>query len=253
MGREAKVVRIGTSGWNYSHWRTRFYPTELPAHRWFEHYRRVFDTVEINNTFYRLPEARTFDGWREQAPRGFVYAVKANRFLTHIKRLKGVAASLRRFLGRARRLNDHLGPILYQLPPRWKKNVDRLRDFCRLLPPDLNHVFEFRDADWLHIETYEILLEHGAGLCLHDLIEQHPRLICGPIAYVRFHGAQARYAGGYSRDQLRRWADWLREVAPQVRVVHVYFNNDAEAHAVHDALTLRELLGASVSWEYPLG
>lgn len=235
--------RIGTSGWNYDHWRGRFYPPDLPPSRWFEHYGRFFDTVEINNTFYQLPEAQTFDHWREQAPAGFVYAVKANRFLTHMKKLKDPAEPLRRFLGRARRLREHLGPILYQLPPGWKRNVERLREFCDLLPSDLTHVFEFRDPDWLCEETFGTLEEHAACLCIHDLIDRHPRRLTGPAAYVRFHGSGQLYGGQYPREQLRHWADWMAEVASQGSSVFAYFNNDAEANAVHDAIALRELLG----------
>ena len=160
--------RIGTSGWNYLHWRGPFYPTGLPTNRWFEHYAAVFDTVEINNTFYQLPELATFHHWREQAPPAFIYAVKANRYLTHQKKLSDPAESLQHFLGRVRILRPHLGPILYQLPPRWKRNIDRLARFCALLPRDLTHVFEFRDPDWLNDETYSILVAHSASLCIHD-------------------------------------------------------------------------------------
>jgi uncharacterized protein YecE (DUF72 family) len=234
--------RIGTSGWNYDHWRGRFYPRELPASRWFEYYSKVFDTVEINNTFYQLPAAKTFDHWREQAPLTFVYAVKANRFLTHMKKLKDPAQPLRRFFSRARRLREHLGPILYQLPPNWKRNVERLGKFCDVLPGDLTHVFEFRDSDWLAGETFATLESHGACLCVHDLLDRHPRRVTGPAAYVRFHGSGQLYSGRYPRDQLRRWADWMRDVASHDRRVFAYFNNDAEGNAVRDAMALRKLL-----------
>lgn len=234
--------RIGTSGWNYQHWRGRFYPEELPASRWFEHYCREFDTVEVNNTFYQLPEEHTFDHWRRQAPPGFLYAVKANRFLTHLKKLKEPAEPLERFLDRCRRLKEHLGPILYQLPPHWKRNVERLDRFCALLPGDLMHVFEFRDPDWLAEETYAVLQRYRVCLCVHDLLPRHPRRVTGRAAYVRFHGAGERYGGGYRRDRLRRWASWMCEVAATGRAVYAYFNNDAEAHAVRNANTLRELV-----------
>jgi uncharacterized protein YecE (DUF72 family) len=241
------TFRIGTSGWNYEHWRGRFYPPDLPASRWFEHYSQVFDTVEINNTFYQLPESKTFDHWRRQAPPGFVYAVKANRFLTHMKKLKDSAGPLRRFLTRTRRLHEFLGPILYQLPPGWKRNVERLRDFCAALPDDLMHVFEFRNPDWLAAETFAVLDQCGECLCIHDLIDRHPRRVTGPAAYVRFHGSGQLYGGRYPREQLRRWADWMREVAAAGRQVFAYFNNDAEANAVHDAVALRELLGMPIA------
>jgi uncharacterized protein YecE (DUF72 family) len=239
------VYRIGTSGWSYPHWRGRFYPAQWPVRRWFEHYSRVFDTVEINNTFYRLPEARTFERWRQQAPPGFLYAVKANRYLTHVKKLKGAAAALGLFLQRTRRLGVHLGPVLYQLPPGWKRDVKRLSEFCALLPAGVVHVMEFREPDWLVEETFEVLERHGVNLCIHDLLPRHPRRVTGSCVYVRFHGAGELYGGSYSTAPLRRWAEWLREVAAQGRSVYGYFNNDAEAHAVRDALRLRELLGAA--------
>ncbi|MGE5195310.1 MAG: DUF72 domain-containing protein [Deltaproteobacteria bacterium] len=234
--------RVGTSGWNYPHWRGVFYPAELPVSRWFEHYCRVFDTVEINNTFYHLPDAETFVHWRAQAPGGFLYAVKANRYLTHLKKLNDVAEPLQRFLKAVRRLGDRRGPILYQLPPRWRRNVERLDDFCRLLPRRMTHVFEFRDADWLVDETFAVLEKHRACLCIHDLVDRHPRVVTGPAVYVRFHGAGELYGGSYSNGHLRRWAEWMREAGRSAQVVYAYFNNDAAAHAIYNALTLREML-----------
>ena len=233
--------RIGTSGWNYNHWRGRFYPQGLPSGRWFAHYAEVFDTVEINNTFYRQPKNETFDGWREQAPAGFLYAVKANRHLTHMKKLKNPQESLERCLEGSRRLKEYLGPILYQLPPQWGKNLTRLREFARLLPADLQHVIEFRDRDWLCDETYELLTEHNLSLCIHDMLARHPRRITGPIGYVRFHGSGRNSGGKYRPSRLRRWADWIRRIAED-RTVFVYFNNDAQGYAIQDARTLRECL-----------
>ncbi len=240
--RSQPEVRVGTSGWNYEHWRGRFYPESLSPRDWFRHYASVFDTVEINNTFYQLPEPETFDSWRRQAPSGFVFAVKANRFLTHRKKLKDAADSLELFLERARRLQRHLGPILYQLPPRWKRNTGRLREFCSLLPSDLTHVFEFRDPSWLHEETFAVLEQFGAALCLHDLVDKHPRRVTANVVYVRFHGAGEVYGGSYSKAHLRRWAEWLKEQLAEGRSVYAYFNNDAQANAVYNALALRELL-----------
>jgi uncharacterized protein YecE (DUF72 family) len=154
-------VHVGTSGWNYDHWRGRFYPHDMPDNKWFEHYAGVFRTVEINNTFYHLPELKTFNAWNKQAPHGFVYAVKASRFITHMKKLKDPKKPLARFLQRARRLGSHLGPVLYQLPPHWKPDVERLTRFCEQLPDDLTHVIEFRKRAWLQQETYAALA--GAG------------------------------------------------------------------------------------------
>ena len=234
------TLRIGTSGWIYRHWRERFYPADLPTSRWFEHYARTFDTVEINYTFYRLPEATAFDQWREQAPPNFLYAVKASRFLTHRKKLSDPEEPLERLMTRAEHLGKHLGPILYQFPPRWKRNLEKLRRFCELLPRSSTHVFEFRDPDWLADETFDLMRQFGVSLCVHDRIENHTRLATGPIVYIRFHGGP-QPGGGYPHDHLARWAEWLREAAHE-RPLYIYFNNDWDGHAIHNALALRELL-----------
>lgn len=237
------TIRIGTSGWNYAHWRGRFYPEGLSGSDWFEHYAGVFDTVEINNTFYHLPGTGVFDNWEEQAPRGFVYAVKASRFITHMKKLKDPRQPLRLFLGRARRLRSHLGPVLFQLPPHWNPDLERLDDFCRRLPKDLTHVMEFRERAWLIDEVYEVLKEHGVCLCVHDMLKRHPRRLTGKAAYVRFHGTGSKYGGSYSRRRLQAWADWMREAASDGHDVYAYFNNDGRAYAIRNARTLREIIG----------
>lgn len=235
------TIHIGTSGWNYSHWQGPFYPEDLPSDRWFSHYSKTFNTVEINNTFYHQPQNEVFDAWREQAPDGFLYAVKANRYLTHMKKLKEPGESLERFLDGARRLKDHLGPILYQLPPRWKKNLQRLREFAKSLPSDLTHVLEFRDRDWLAEDTYELLAESNLGLCVHDMLPRHPRRVTGPAVYIRFHGTGGKYTGKYPPSRLQTWADWIKESAAD-HDVFAYFNNDENAYAVKDAMTLHALL-----------
>jgi uncharacterized protein YecE (DUF72 family) len=235
------IIRIGTSGWIYNHWRERFYPQDLRPNHWFAYYAQHFDTVEINNTFYRLPSETAFDAWREQAPGGFVYAVKASRFLTHMKKLKDPEEPIERILGRARRLGPTLGPVLYQLPRGWKCNVNRLAHFFAALPRDLTHVMEYRRPDWLCDEVYELMRSYRIGLCIHDLLPQHPRIATSNVVYIRFHGAGQKYGGSYSSAQLRRWADWIRRQALLGRKVFAYFNNDAEAHAVKNAQTLRKM------------
>ncbi|HVV99982.1 MAG TPA: DUF72 domain-containing protein [Planctomycetaceae bacterium] len=235
-------IRIGTSGWVYPHWKEIFYPADLPESKWFAHYASVFDTVEINNTFYHLPSPETFDGWREQAPPGFVYAVKANRFLTHMKKLKDPQEPLKRMLSAVGRLKSRLGPILYHLPPHWKPNLERLREFCEALPKKLTHVFEFRDPAWLVEETFTLLREFGMNLCLHDAVPDHPRQVTGPAIYVRFHGHVPE--GNYTHEQLRRWSEWFEEHRRD-HVTYVYFNNDLGGHAFRNAQSLRELLGVS--------
>jgi uncharacterized protein YecE (DUF72 family) len=243
----AASIRIGCSGWNYKHWRGAFYPEKLPVKRWFDFYAEHFDTVEINNSFYRLPKAETFDKWGDQAPEGFCYAVKANRFLTQAKKLKDCAEPLQRMMTPFRHLGDRLGPILYQLPPRFKVNLERLEDFLQLVPKDVVNVFEFREKSWLTEEMLALLDRYGASFCVHDMQgSATPRWAAGPIAYVRFHGGEGKYWGRYSDEGLLDWTDWMVEQARSGRNVWAYFNNDLEAHAIHDAQTLRAMVAQAM-------
>ena len=240
------AVHVGCSGWIYAHWRGLFYPPKLKSAQWVEYYARHFDTVEINNTFYRLPESSVFDAWRQQAPAGFIYAVKASRYLTHMKKLKDPAEPLARLLDRAVHLKDHLGPILYQLPPGWKADAARLDAFLGQLPRGRTHVLEFRDESWYVDEILALVRSHGASLCVHDMPGRAPeRMALGPIAYVRFHGPTGQYSGSYDANALRPWAEWLAHQRDAGRDIYVYFNNDIGGHAVRDAVRLREMLAAA--------
>jgi uncharacterized protein YecE (DUF72 family) len=236
-------ARIGCSGWQYKHWRGDFYPADLVLKRWFEHYASVFDTVEINNSFYRLPEASTFADWAGRAPARFLFAVKASRFLTHKKKLKEPEEPVERFFSRARALRQHLGPVLYQLPPGWKLDRERLEYFLHVLPRDARHVLEFRDPTWYDDQVYALMERYSTVLCLHDMPGSATgRLRVGPFVYVRFHGASGRYNGSYAEEELESWAAWLQEQVAGGDDVHVYFNNDVGGHAPRDAVTLRRLL-----------
>jgi uncharacterized protein YecE (DUF72 family) len=236
-------VRIGCSGWMYKHWRGLFYPEKLPVKRWFEYYADEFDTVEINNSFYRLPKPETFEAWRKQAPPGFCYAVKANRYLTQAKKLKDCEEPIERMMTSFNALKPALGPILYQLPPRFRINLERLESFLELTPKDVTNVFEFREPSWYTDETFALLERHGAGFCAHDMPGSKSRNIAvGPVAYLRFHGGEGKYWGRYSDECLRDWADWIVAQAREGRPVWAYFNNDMEAHAIHDAQTLRAMV-----------
>lgn len=240
-------VRIGCSGWIYKHWRGLFYPETLPVKRWFDYYASEFDTVEINNSFYRLPKAETFDAWREQAPAGFCYSVKASRFLTQAKKLKDCEGPLARMMEPFRHLGDALGPILYQLPPRFRVNLERLESFLELLPKDVTNVFEFREPSWYTDDVLALLDSHGASFCAHDMPgSASPKVAVGPIAYVRFHGGIAKYWGRYTDEALLAWTDWIAGQARIGRPVWAYFNNDPEAHAIHDAQTLRGMVGQAL-------
>jgi uncharacterized protein YecE (DUF72 family) len=243
----ADATHIGCSGWQYRHWRGDFYPEKMPQRLWYTHYASVFGTVELNTSFYHLPKPETFDKWRDQAPPGFRYAVKASRFITHMKKLLECDEPLDTFLSRARRLEHALGPILYQLPPRWAFDRGRLLAFLDLLPADLTHVFEFREPSWMEDEVLALLDARGISCCAHDMKGlKTPRRASGPVAYVRFHGGTGKYRGRYKDEVLLGWADWLADEARSGREIWAYFNNDIGGAAIHDALTLRSMLAQAM-------
>lgn len=248
------VIRIGCSGWDYLHWRGSFYDASTPREDWLTAYARVFSTVEVNNTFYRLPEAETFSAWRSRVPASFVVAVKASRYLTHVKRLREPIEPLERLFERARYLGSALGPVLYQLPPRWTPNLERLGVFLKVLPRHvrprgvkrpqrLQHAVEFRDPRWYDDAVCCALADHGVALCVHDMPGSvSPRTAVGPFAYLRLHGDQKRYSGRYRDATLHEWAEWLMNRAQEGQDAYVYLNNDAHGHAPRDALRLRAML-----------
>ena len=236
------MIRIGCSGWNYRDWRGRFYPEKMAAKNWFTFYAGQFDTVEINNSFYRLPKPETVDKWREQAPKGFCYAAKANRYLTQMKKLKDCEEPLERMMEAFAHFGAALGPVLYQLPPHFTLDLPRLEAFLRITPRDPVPVFEFRHPSWYVDEVHALLAKHGAAFCVHDMPGSvSPRLGVGSTAYVRFHGTTGKYRGGYSRERLADWAEWMKGQSREGRTVWAYFNNDHDAQAIIDARILKEL------------
>lgn len=239
MTREGHL-RIGTSGWQYDHWRERFYPEGLRKARWFEHYASVFDTVEVNSTFYRMMKETVFDKWRKQAPEGFSYVLKYSRYGTHVKRLADPAEHVAPFVERARRLEEHLGAILVQLPPHWNVDTGRLGAFLDAAPADLRWALEFRDASWLCDRVYGLLRSRNAALCIHDIIRDHPRVLTADWVYLRFHGGGRR--GDYTESELASTAAAVREYLSDGLDVYAYFNNDLNAYAVNNARCLRSLL-----------
>lgn len=241
-------ARIGCSGWSYAAWRGAVYPADLPARRWFEEYSARFDTVELNSTFYRLPDQRTVEGWASQAPPGFCFSVKVGRYGTHRRKLRDPESWLGNHLDRVRHLGAHLGPNLLQLPPRWRRDPGRLDHVLAQAPRTIRWAVELRDPSWLHDDVFDVLARHGAALCVHDLVADHPFERTADWAYVRFHGPHARtdpYGGRYGGRRLwrpaRRMAAWLAEGCD----VFAYFNNDRGAHAVADAAWLRDRLEAA--------
>ncbi|MBI4300441.1 MAG: DUF72 domain-containing protein [Chloroflexi bacterium] len=234
---------VGTSGFHYSHWRDKFYPHGLPSSQWLAFYAQRFPTVELNNPFYRLPTAQAFESWRDTAPKGFLFAVKASRFITHIKRLRECEQPLQTMLDRARHLEEKLGPILYQLPPGFHRDDERLEAFLRLLPEGYQHVFEFRHKSWFDQAIYNMLARHGAIFCAYDMTGiDCPLMATAAYAYLRFHGSH--YGGCYSDEDLADWARRIRALADEreLEAVYVYFNNDAEGFAIQNAATMGSFL-----------
>jgi len=235
---------IGTSGWHYEHWRGLFYTEKLAKPKWLEFYAQHFNTVELNNSFYHLPSEKAFVNWRQSSSRGFVFAVKVSRFITHIKRLKNVEEPLQNFLSRANFLQDKLGPLLYQLPPGIKRNDETLESFLSILPRQYCHVFEFRHESWIDDGVFDILKRYNAGLCIFDMPDfTCPVVATADFAYVRFHGSTGLYWSCYSDEELADWAKRIAELGKNVKVVYIYFNNDAGAYAVRNAKTLAQFLG----------
>ncbi|HXQ70009.1 MAG TPA: DUF72 domain-containing protein [Pyrinomonadaceae bacterium] len=238
-------IHVGTSGWHYKHWLDDvFYPSGTKPAQMFEFYARHFDTVEINNSFYHLPSATTFDNWRDTSPPKFLFAVKASRFITHMKKLKDPEPSSEKFFNVADRLGKKLGPILFQLPPRWKVNVERFAEFLESLPRGHKYVFEFRDETWFVPEIYALMRRHKAAFCIHDFSDMKvPQEITAPFTYIRFHGpTTAKYFGSYSTHQLRAWAERIADWSSELSAAYVYFNNDPGGEAVKNALELKRLV-----------
>ncbi len=247
-------AHVGCSGFVYKDWRGLVYPAGLPQRRWLEHYASLFDTVELNTTFYRLPAATTVEGWAAQAPPGFTYAAKLGQFGSHRMKLRDAARWLPNHLDRVERLGPSLGPTLVQLPPRWKRNVERLDEFLAVAPEHLRWAVELREPSWLHDDVFEVLERHGAALCIHDLLPDHPWVLTTTWTYVRFHGPEAltrKYWGAYGGERLAPAADRLRSWLHAGCDVYAYFNNDWEAAAVGDATWLRDALAAEPALRPP--
>jgi uncharacterized protein YecE (DUF72 family) len=240
-------IRIGTSGWHYKHWIGRYYPEGIKPAEMLDYYVRDFDTVEMNNTFYQLPKESSFDAWRAAVPSNFVFALKGSRFLTHMIKLKDPERGIGNFLPRARRLGRKLGPILWQLPPKWNVNVERLEEFLTKLPRGLRYAFELRNPSWMCDRVYEVLHKHNAAFCVYELAGyRSPVEITATWTYVRLHGpTQFKYQGSYSDAQLMKWAQWIDDRAHKLERIYVYFDNDDSAYAVNNALTLKRLVSGA--------
>jgi uncharacterized protein YecE (DUF72 family) len=242
-----KAVHIGCSGWNYPHWRNRVYPQGMPTRRWLERYATLFDTVEVNNTFYRLPRRSAVAAWVEETPPAFIFSVKASRFLTHMKRLTDMGRGVERFYERIEPLlaSPKMGPVLWQLPESFRRDDERLAAALERLPTG-RHCFEFRHASWFTADVYAVLRAHGVALVIGDHPERpfQTHELTADWTFVRFHYGGRGRNGNYSERELATWkrrlAQWRRRVE-----VFAYFNNDWEGFAVRNGLTLLRLLGVT--------
>jgi uncharacterized protein YecE (DUF72 family) len=236
-------LRVGTSGWQYEHWKGRFYPKDLPTAKWLHHYAGYFDTVELNNPFYRQPERKTFEKWRRAVPDGFVYAVKLNRFITHIKRLAVERDSIDRSYGTMAGLGPKLAVVLVQLPPRMKFDEERADRFFSLVAPRWRrHALEPRDASWFTEDALAYLRRRKVALVIGETPHWPTHVaVTADFVYLRFHGPERRYGSDYSDEALREWAVRIRAWRGEGRDVFAYFNNDELGYAPKNALRLREL------------
>jgi uncharacterized protein YecE (DUF72 family) len=235
-----RAIRIGCSGWNYASWKQVFYEGR-PARAWLEHYAHHFDTVEVNNTFYRLPRRESVATWEQTVKDGFCFAVKASRYLTHIKRLRDLGPGLERFAACIEPLvrSPKLGPILWQLPPNFARDEERLASAVARFPRGQRHAIEFRHASWFTDDVYALLRDHGVALVLTGGVE----VFTAPWTYVRFHGGTRGHRGNYSRSELEEWARRFERWGAEVEI-YAYFNNDWEAFAIKNALWLKQRLSS---------
>ncbi|MHB9072542.1 MAG: DUF72 domain-containing protein [Desulfobaccales bacterium] len=239
----AGPIHIGTSGWHYRHWQGPFYPETLGTEGFLEFYARHFHTVEINNSFYQLPTERALSTWRDSVPPGFIFAVKGSRFITHMKKLKDPERSLAPFLEKVALLKDKLGPILFQLPPGWHFNRERLAAFLTALPETWRYTLEFRDQSWINSQVLDLLTQHNVAFCIYDLAGYlSPLEITADFVYIRLHGPGGPYQGRYLAQPLERWAGTIAAWSRQGREVFCYFDNDEAGFAPQNAWELQNLL-----------
>ena len=241
------MLRIGTSGYSYPHWKGVFYPSTLPSSGWLEYYVKVFDTVELNVTFYRQVKKEVFASWYKRTPENFLFALKGPRFITHLKRLKDCKDSLKIFFENALPLREKLGVVLWQLPPSLEEDVVLLGEFCHTLKEEgygrCLHAFEFRHASWFKDETYEVLRNFSAALCIAHSRRWHlEEIVTADFVYLRFHGGTVLYGSEYSGEELETWARKIRSWMEAGKRVFAYFNNDYRGFAVKNALKLKEIL-----------
>ncbi len=234
---------IGTSGWNYKHWINAFYPESVNKKEWFSYYQTQFSTVEVNNTFYKLPRKETFRKWKDESPGDFLFSLKASRYITHMKKLKDPRQSTKKFFDASGVLEDKLGPVLFQLPPKWRKNTGRLESLIKVLPAEYLYTFEFRDRSWFDEDVYDVLKGGNAALCIYHLKgELSPKEVTADFIYIRLHGPDGAYQGSYDSKELGAWAGAISAWTRSGKDVYCYFDNDQRGYAPQNALELKKMV-----------
>lgn len=238
-----KHIHIGTSGWHYGHWEGPFYPDKTPSEKYLGYYSKSFKTVEINSSFYRMPDKETIREWRDTVPEGFRFSVKASRYITHMKKLKDPEAAVSYLISTVSLLRNKLGPILFQLPPKWHANPERLESFIKSLPRDYDYAFEFRDTSWFDDRIYEILEKHNTAFCIYEIGGvKSPRIVTADIVYLRLHGPDGPYRGQYTTHVLTEWAGRISKWRNEGKEIYCYFDNDEAGYAPQDAMKLQEMV-----------
>jgi uncharacterized protein YecE (DUF72 family) len=242
MTKKGKIY-IGTSGWHYKHWVGTFYPEKTKDSEQLAFYLKYFKSVELNNSFYRLPKPRVFANWRKAVPADFIFAVKGNRYITHNKKLNIEKQNISIFFKSVKNLEEKTGPILFQLPPKWNLNVERFARFLKQLPKNYRYAFEFRNHSWYREEIYELLRKYNFAFCVYEL-EYHlsPREVTADFVYLRLHGPGGKYQGSYSKTRLESWVEQCEEWSKHGKDVYVYFDNDQKGYAAFNARTLQGLM-----------
>lgn len=234
---------IGVSGWQYPDFSERFYPEDLDKPEQLSFYAENFPTVEINNTFYQLPQEETIKDWVNKTPEDFVFAIKASRYITHMKNLLEPEETLPNFFDRISQFGEKCGPILFQLPPHWQINLDRFENFLEHLPEDYRYTFELRNETWFEEETYSLLRKHDAAFCIYDFdFRQSPRITTTDLVYIRLHGPGKAYQDPYSEDVLEGWCERIQSWVDEDKRVYCYFDNTYRGHAWENAKTLLSML-----------
>lgn len=238
-----KHIHIGTSGWHYEHWEGPFYPGHISSDKYLEYYSKFFHTVEINSSFYKLPDKETILEWRETVPEKFIFSMKASRYITHMKKLRDPGPAVYNLITTISLFKDKLGPILFQLPPNWHVNPERLDSFIKSLPQDYRYAFEFRDTSWFDDRIYDILEKYNTAFCIYEIGGLlSPRIVTADIVYIRLHGPDGPYRGQYSTSVLAEWAGTFSKWLKGGKEIFCYFDNDEAGYAPQDAMMLQDLV-----------